>query len=189
MTRDYAKKSPPPKKKRAPLPPWLWMLTGLLVGLFVAFLVFITQQKGDSPVAPKVAAVAPAKPKPAPKPTPQPEPPKEEGVKFDFYKILPEYEVVISDEEVKAGGESASNKPSSYILQAGSFRTTKDADTRRAQLALLGIKSHIQTVTVDGKDTWHRVQAGPYTDRRELDRAKRLLLDNNIDAIILKSNS
>lgn len=184
MTRDYAKKSGTVKKK-APIPPWIWMLTGLLIGLFVAFLVYINQfqnlQRAETPKAD-------VRPTPRPRPAAaKAEEKKPEGkMRFDFYSILPEYEVVIPEEDLKRPEKPLPAAPGKYVVQAGSFRSAKDADTRRAQLALLGLISRTQTVTVDGKDTWHRVQLGPYDQISELEKTRNLLQDNGIDFIILK---
>ena len=47
----------------------------------------------------------------------------------------------------------------------------------------------MQTVTIDGNQTWHRVRIGPFSDTRSVDRARRRLQDNNIDFIMLKDKS
>lgn len=181
---DYASK--PAKPSQGGVPGWLWMLAGLLVGLFVAFLVYLQQQKAHATASkPPVIAKAPEK-----KTTPPPKAPIEDktterkGINFDFYNILPEMEVVIPEEELKKpeGNEPLGN----YIMQVGSFKTAAQADTRKAQLALLGLSSSVQTVTVDNKQTWYRVRLGPYSDRRELDRVRRMLQDNDIDFVMMK---
>jgi len=43
MSRDYKNRATR-KKKRARLSPWVGVLAGLLIGLFVAFLVYIKSQ-------------------------------------------------------------------------------------------------------------------------------------------------
>ncbi|WP_462320830.1 SPOR domain-containing protein [Halochromatium sp.] len=45
-----------------------------------------------------------------------------------------------------------------YLLQLGSFRSTADAERLKAQLALKGIQTSIQTVTIDNGQTYHRVR-------------------------------
>src|SRR5690606_6709904 len=91
--------------------------------------------------------------------------------RFDFYDILPQYEVVVPEVEVvtrrslaapgatpgatvAAPGATVA-APGSYILQTGSFRSHNDADRMQASLALLGIESRIQKVTIDD-DVFHR---------------------------------
>ncbi len=45
-----------------------------------------------------------------------------------------------------------------YLLQLGSFRSTDDAERLKAQLALKGIQTSIQIVTIDNGQTYHRVR-------------------------------
>lgn len=185
--RDYAKRTTT-RKPKAQVPGWVWMMIGLLVGLFIAFLVYL-QQIGGSDALKKLAA---STGKPAStdtrvvKKTPPPEPPKKkEGISFDFYNILPELEVVIPEQELKQGDGAAQEK-ATYYLQVGSFKNASDAEARKAELFLLNFNPSVQTVTIDGSQTWHRVRLGPFTDRRKVDQARRRLQDNGIDFIMLK---
>ena len=76
-----------------------------------------------------------------------------------------------------------------YVLQAGSFRRAADAESRRAALALLGLEARVQTVTIDGEITWHRVLSGPYTELARLNDVRVRLRENGIDTIALASRS
>ena len=188
MARDYAKRTTSRKPKKAPLPGWLWMLGGLLVGLFVAFLVYL-QQQGKSPLD----GISLPNTKPATTDTravkkePIPKAPKKEdsGINFDFYSILPEQEVVIPESELGNTPTPTAEK-ANYFLQVGSFKSDEDAGARMAELFLLNLEPSVQKVTVDGGNTWHRVRVGPYTDRRKLDQARRRLQDNGIDFFVIK---
>lgn len=199
MPRDYAKKSPPPKKKAA-TPGWVWLLSGLLLGLFIAFLTYLASVPSGSrvvkglvtPERPPQRAAPKPEPKPAPKrpartePEPEPEPPEEH---YDFYKILPEMEVAVPDSATGGRKPTPARKieePGRYILQAGSFKQEKDADRRKAELALLGIISTIQRVTVNGNKTYHRVQVGPLEDLDRLQEVRKLLGENGIEYLVLK---
>jgi cell division protein FtsN len=107
---------------------------------------------------------------------------------FDFYEILPQYEVVVPEVETAAGPAARSRpveEPGSYVLQAGSFSAAGDADRLKANLALLGIESRIQRVTIDD-DTFHRVRIGPISDLDQLNRIRRRLRDANIDTLLMK---
>jgi len=195
-TRDYSKK-PRPKAaeggKGGQLPGWVWMLAGLLVGLFVAFLVYLNQVAPERSAA--APAAAPAPKKPAETHTAKAAPPQERsGISYDFYKILPEYEVVVPEEDLKKPEVLQQEMAATgrYYVQAGSFRSAADADTRKAELAILGLVSDIQTVTVDdgkSQSTWHRVRIGPIGAQKDLDRVRRLLQDNRIGFILLKEKS
>jgi cell division protein FtsN len=112
---------------------------------------------------------------------------------------LPELEVMIPDNEISepekgtAKGKSNKAKPAkpsvSYILQAGSFKNYKEADRLKAELALLGILSNIQTVTIKDGDKWHRVRIGPITNIQDLNTIKKKLKENDINVILLKVKS
>lgn len=185
--RDYAKK--PTNKRRPPArkgaPGWVWMLGGLAVGLFVAFLVYLQQQPGTVKGVKREAAVQPlARPQPAPAKRQEADE-EEDGIDFDFYRLLPSYEVAIPEQELQqplAKGRKASD----YLLQTGSFRNPRDADARKAQLALLGINSKIHTIKANDGSTWHRVVVGPYDTTLKLDRVRRRLQDNHIDYLTVR---
>jgi hypothetical protein len=85
------------------------------------------------------------------------------GKPYDFYDMLPKFEVVVpeKDKDVKRDILPApETRRGTYVLQAGSYKNFADADRVRAQLALQGIESKVQKVSVDN-DTWHRIRIGP----------------------------
>lgn len=198
MPRDYKHRtsSPRRRRKRQSPPGWLWLLAGLAIGLFVALLLYL-QQRPDKPVQAEVA-VPPRQSqamtersqdaRDVRKPTAKipPPPPKP---RFDFYTILPEMEVPVPEDEITGKareGVPQVEAPGTYLLQAGSFRTREQADQLKAKLALLGLQSDIQTVTINNKETWHRVRVGPFTDLKALNTARARLKENNLDAILLR---
>ena len=113
---------------------------------------------------------------------------EEPRTNYEFYEVLPELEVVVPESEVRSRADSPSDAPDQqdeYMLQAGSFRDSEDAEARKAQLAFLGMVADVTTVSVNG-ELWHRVQVGPYTSARALDQAQRQLRDNGIQALATK---
>ena len=76
-----------------------------------------------------------------------------------------------------------------YVLQVGSFRNANEAERRRARLALLGLEARVQTITIDGETTWHRVQVGPYDELDTLNDARVRLRENDIETMALKVRS
>lgn len=180
---------------RKPPPPWVWLAVGLLAGLFVAFLVFLQlQPQADgarTARAPQTLTIPDPQPEPAPATRKKrPEPAAPPPPRFDFYNLLPEMEVIVPDEEIQGStsreGVRQVEQPGTYLLQAGSFRSRKQADQLRARLALLGLETNIQSITVDDRQAWHRVRVGPFSNLSDLNQARTLLKKQGIDAILIR---
>ena len=178
------------RNKKQEYPGWLWMLFGLAIGLSVAFAIYVRDQQ---PAPQQAAARQPASLESAiddngetaavEEPAAEPQ-----ESRFTFYDMLPNFEVVIPEQEtdVRADIEPrAVVTPGLYILQAGSFTRYEDADRRRAELALQGIESNIQRVTIDDK-TYHRVRIGPTDDLEELNLLRSRLRAAKIDVIRIR---
>lgn len=73
----------------------------------------------------------------------------------------------------------------SYLVQVASFRQASDAERLKAKLALLGVRVRVQRVTVNGKD-YHRVRAGPYKGKQEVNKTRALLSSNGLESIAIK---
>jgi cell division protein FtsN len=69
-----------------------------------------------------------------------------------------------------------------YLLQAGSFKLKKQAESHKAKLALLGVISHIEKVKING-DLWYRVRVGPFKSYKEIRVNLKRLRKNNINVI------
>jgi len=127
---------------------------------------------------------------------------------FDFYKVLPEKEVVIPNTELSAMAKAeqqqaaAANNASAsapaaanetgatpseggYVLQVGAFPKTSDADAMKARLALQGFTAHVQAVTLDGQ-VWNRVRIGPFASATQLQDVQKQLSAAGIHGIPLK---
>lgn len=74
---------------------------------------------------------------------------------------------------------------SRYLLQAGAFKTTEDADSMRARLALLGMDAKVTPRDQDGT-TLYRVRLGPYGSIDEVNRMRKLMAENGIDVQLIK---
>ena len=85
--------------------------------------------------------------------------------------------------------EARPSSPREYRVQVGSFRERREADRLRAELALGGFESSIQTMdTANG--TWHRVMLGPFRGRAAAEAAKaRVLTARGIEARIVPEKS
>jgi cell division protein FtsN len=55
----------------------------------------------------------------------------------------------------------------------------------RAMIAMQGVESKIQKVTVD-KDTWHRVRVGPITNLQKLEDTRSKLRSAGVDALVIR---
>ena len=110
------------------------------------------------------------------------------GQHYDFYQMLPNFEVVVPEKErdVKRDLPAAKiERPGVYVLQAGSYRNQEDAERVARQLSLQGIAAKVQRVAVD-TDVWHRVRIGPIGDLNELNRVRRELQQAEVDAIVIR---
>lgn len=171
---------------------WAWLLTGVFIGLFVAFLIYLNDN--HQPVA-----------------KPQGDGQDKPAARFDFYNILTEMEVPVNLDRPnsqdsaanpgpatntpphnKTGNQQADQQavadlpPGAYIIQAGSFSKFAEADRLKAQLSLLGISAQIQTVKLDNGQTWHRVRIGPFAELKDIERIQKKLAENNIQSMVVK---
>jgi len=198
MPRDYKTRATTKNKKS--LPGYAWLLSGLAIGLFVAFIVYLDKQPetdknfGDAVQheLTKLKQQSKKDSKQAAAQTKQKSTEKKEP-KFNFYTILPELEVLIPENETRppeVKNTAISNNKTSgikkqYVLQVGSFQSLSDAEKLKANLAFLGLEANIQHVTVN-QQAWHRVRTGPYQNKQQLYKNQKLLKKNNIPAISME---
>ncbi len=199
MPRDYAQRSSPRRQATTrgraqpkPMPGWVWLIAGLSFGLAIAAFVYIARPapelaRADQP-APVVAAQKPAPAKNAPIPLPPKEKPR-----FTFYEILRDQEVVVPEEQKRSAKAPKASAPATtsagteqYVIQVASFREQKEAERQKASLALIGIESRIESVTIDGKDTYYRVRVGPESNWQKVQATVARLDDNGVDAMVIK---
>jgi cell division protein FtsN len=201
MTRDYRKGAPPRPRRREERRGTcaFWFLFGGVLGAFGVGLAWMMHEP------PPEAAIAEA---PAQQPTGQPAP----KPKFDFYSLLPEEEVVVPAETPAepialppvapeqpapppAQPPAAATPPAptpapsaggNYLVQVGSFRKSSDAERLKAELAMLGIQTSIQTVTIDSGQTYHRVRTGAY-DKAGANAVQARLKQNGHDSMMMRA--
>ena len=108
---------------------------------------------------------------------------------YAFYDMLPKFEVVVpeKDKDVRPDiGPVPETRRGTYVLQAGSYKNFADADRVRAQLALQGIESKVQKVSVDN-DTWHRIRIGPISKSgRAQSPADQILRKADVDVLVIR---
>jgi len=193
-----------PKPARRSVPPsrsgggfMLGMFIGLIIGLGLALGVAFYLNKTPLPFIgkPRPAStkdgkdVEPAKP-PAIAGMPQGAAKSADKPKFDFYKILPGGEEPVTERELKDAAKAGKSQPEAaggvYFIQAGSFQNPADADNQKAKIAILGFESAVEPTALPDKGTWYRVRLGPYTGLEDLNRVRRVLSQNGIDASLVK---
>jgi cell division protein FtsN len=114
---------------------------------------------------------------------------KTDKPKFDFYKILPGGEEPVTEKELKDAAKSGGNPPEArgvYFIQAGSFQNPAEADNQKAKIAVLGFESNVEPTPLPDKGTWYRVRLGPYTTLEDINRVRRVLSQNGINADLVK---
>lgn len=187
MSRDYAHKHDGGRQTAGSrgMPGWVWLLVGIALGFAGAAGYYISRPAGDA----QVAAGANGSKDKADGKKKIAIPPKEPS-RFTFYELLPDYEIVIPKEALKgakpapdAGAPAAS--PGRYLIQVGSFRDRAEADQQKANLALLGVESRIEKVTIDNDQTWYRVRIGPERDQRRVENILARLEENGIKALVM----
>ena len=74
-----------------------------------------------------------------------------------------------------------------YVLQAGAFEASGQAEELKAKIAMLGLGARVESARIGGK-TVYRVRMGPYGTATELAEAKRKLASGGLPAIAVKVN-
>ena len=80
----------------------------------------------------------------------------------------------------------ASGNEARYILQAGAFGGSGDAEATKAKIAMLGLSARVESAQIGGK-TVYRVRMGPYGSASELAEAKQKLANGNLPAMAIKA--
>lgn len=187
---------------KQPVPGYIWMLAGLAIGLFVSFLLYLDKQPAEQVSFTDAVKQELKKAREQQKQAEDQSNDIGDGTaensnkkpRFEFYTILSELEVFVPEPEVKSTApkpqtQQQTNSPvptgKRYLLQAGSFKSNDDAERLKASLALLGVQSSIQNVTIN-QDSWHRVRIGPFSNPVLLRETLSTLKQNNIHAMTME---
>jgi len=171
VSRAQNKKNKPYKNKQDDIPQkssiklkLVALFTIILVSAFGYFLWSIKDNQ-PAPVEPSVTKNT----SPSAKSTTLPTPPKE---KWAYRKELTEKKVEVGEYEVKDKGP--------YKMQCGSFRTRKQAEVLKANIAFSGFSSQIGQ-SKGKKGIYYQVFLGPYSKKRQAEKDKHKLRKNNIN--------
>lgn len=176
VSRDYKRS----RSRREPFSGWTGLFIGLVAGLAVGLALYFFDPRTPPPSEAESAAAA--EPASARETTGE-----EPAERYDYYDMLPNFEVVVPEREVALPPDEplTAEKQGAYVLQAGSYKKFEDADRVKAQLALQGIASKVERVSIDS-NTWHRVRVGPITDLAELNRVKQRLSEAEMDVLVVR---
>ena len=169
MTQDFAKRNN--KESSSSRSSWAWFFTGLVAGIFISFLVYLWKFVPPDPDTADVREIPKAEPDQIVK-----------EMQYEFYDLFPNSEVPIVEEYGEDGEKVESF---SYLLQAGSFRNSNEADKLRGELILLGLDAFLSEKDLDG-NKWHRVMVGPFDTDLALNRAQDKLAQAEVEAMPMK---
>jgi cell division protein FtsN len=213
-TRDYRKGAPPrPRKRQEPRGTcaFWFLLGGLLGGFGVGVAWMLSEQPFAGQPADQLASAEPGEPQPAQKPkfdfysllpeeevvvpaeraaepVPLPQPGQQPAAQSPTAQSSTANSP--SSQTAMATPPAPTPQPSAgagtYVLQVGSFRKSSDAERLKAQLAMLGIQTSIQTVTIASGQTYHRVRTGSYT-KADANALRSRLKSNGHDPMMMKA--
>jgi cell division septation protein DedD len=132
-----------------------------------------------------------------------------EAPQFEFYTILQEKEVVVPVHEIMTRTRvdavttpptetpldaspptipvEAQTKPTTaYVMQAGSFKNSMDAEKMRTNLESMGIEARVERAKV-GESVYHRIKMGPYTQMTSVSTIRARLKQSGIDVIVTET--
>lgn len=75
--------------------------------------------------------------------------------------------------------------PFDYVVQAGAYRSSADADAQKAKLALLGLDARVSERDQAGRVVY-RVRLGPFSDKASAERVRAQLQSNGIDNTLVR---
>lgn len=129
-------------------------------------------------------------------------PPKEKS-RFTFYELLPSQEVLVPSQAdgktrpgaapppanaatPNAGAVKAQPGSDTFIIQVASYKAEAEAERQKAALALIGVESRIEKVTIDNRDTYYRVRVGPVKDEAKARDTLAQLESNGINGMLVR---
>jgi cell division protein FtsN len=81
---------------------------------------------------------------------------------------------------------AATRDDTRYLLQAGAFQASGDAEALKAKIAFLGLSARVESAQIQGQ-TVYRVRMGPYGSATELAEAKKKLAGGGLPAMAVKA--
>lgn len=117
----------------------------------------------------------------APRPEPLPQPVSEDAAAVrNAAASKPADSTATTAPRTAAAGEDTR-----YLLQAGAFQASGQAEELKAKIAMLGLGARVEGAQIKGK-TIYRVRMGPYGTASDLAEAKRKLSSGGLTAMAIK---
>lgn len=134
-----------------------------------------------------------------------------EAPQFEFYTMLPDKEVLVSEHEIMTRvqqervsaptpvetptdatspvipDETQTKSNAAYMMQAGSFKNSVDAEKMRANLEAMGIEARVEKGKV-GETIYHRIKMGPYAQMSSVSTIRARLKQSGIDVIVTETS-
>lgn len=79
----------------------------------------------------------------------------------------------------------AASTQKTYYLQAGAFRSERDAEATKARIILLGLSAEVQKAQINGA-TINRVRVGPFKGIDEMNKSRVRLGEEKIDSSVMR---
>jgi cell division protein FtsN len=173
---DYVSPSCPPG--------WAWLLAGILIGVFISFLVYLREIAPRS-LPPETALVTS---QPLTTETTQDGQSSKPSLDLQFYDLLPDSKVNVpsTQESTQSESEFPITVSGRYLLQVGSYQNEQEAEGLKNYLVnSLGIPAQIEKTNLSS-GRWYRVQIGPSDDLETLNKIGAKLDENKIPVLVRK---
>lgn len=109
---------------------------------------------------------------------------KSPKIKFDFYTVLPNTSVEVSDLASNSSNQQNSDQSAYYILQLASFKDVKKANIFQSELKQKGFETKSLLIVQHGV-TWYRIQIGPIKNFDQAVQVKQQLQNQNVNSVLL----
>ncbi|BCG27430.1 cell division protein [Pseudomonas tohonis] len=174
--RGASRYQAPPKK---PVPGWVWLVMGLVIGGFVVMLMKLEPGRDDIRRTKPEQQAANGKPTPRPQTGGQPQTqttPEPAKPKYDFYTLLPESEVIVPPDALPK------DPPPTPPTQPVTPEEAAKIDAARAEAALAGQVPPPPPTVAKAPVTQFFLQAGSFRKKDDADRvrAQIILLGQNV---------
>lgn len=131
-----------------------------------------------------------------------------EEAKYQFYDMLPSMEVEVPADALDgaqgssrrhpgaAEGAAPQNDPAPiarlapgeyFVIQAGSFRDPAEAQAMSAKLALHGLRTRVQPVSIPGQGKWYRLRSEAYHQAQEASEALQAARAGGAQVMLIKT--